>query len=725
MEGKMIKDFIDAINKHFTNLLNKKEIHNSNTVPEELSHVVNELPSSKYIFSEYLNNKFKYLLLLLQDKKTTKKSFISSGAERKKYKECLNLWNDFAKYEEYAYVSRIKERCQKVICGKCDKTECAVTCDAIRTVHDIWYNKTQGFEEWASFCRTRFRNIYNGLIENNSKYNEIATKSKPDISEEMAYSMAWYDLEEKEKIKNSKFISQNDFDNIFKDVLFKISSGECNDTIISHFLEKIRKVFNCKLCDFLEVRSLNGNEKVVLLYSTARKSILDPTQKTNQDWNDLRDGESYPKGEGITGGILIPPKENKELFSVGTNDLSKDYRLSYKQKEVYQKIYKIKVNNFWAFPIYVDEVLKYVLRVTNRKGTQWSYLERKRIQSLVNFFGMILPKNPQNEDEVFATDLRAHLDLIWIKLDDLKKIIEHLKSVASIYKENRPIGCTILIVPSTILKINGLPKKINIKKLKLPDILKVYEENPAIQNCLVMNKDLNILNCFEYENKDEMEKRLIRYTKDNISVLFKLLKGRKSIQIISAGRYQGEIFLSESDGKWKCRLYQSIIGQIKEKKPTIGDEHSLNLILHFATMLSSQENSSDRGAIIILGKNIDSLIQVIFQKEIIKSERLVKSDNVEDTFYYLPVDPLIFIEHDELKSGESKIIITSAQIQENKLKRHLSKKHALNKFLSHKGRRHLTGAQISLNLRDSMIFIISQNRGITILLNGADKHLSI
>lgn len=542
-------------------------------------------------------------------------------------------------------------------------------------------------------------------------------------------------------------IKTRTFEAILEKIKSAISTKKGKDEIVHDFLISIRdsSAFRCEVCDFLEVKTIQGGgevEKRLGLFASTVKGALpkaierEMRRSPRKAYKELRERDSYGEYEGISGSIFAAPK-NRQWFHVGTNCLEKDYRMSEPHKDVYEDKYGIAVHDFWLFPIYENQELKYALRVVNkldpvlefRAEGGWSYLTRLQLCELARCFGDLLRLYTRLSSMASLLENMKNtlLEIEWLSDRTLKNVIKHLMKVAVRKVESRRIGCTIMVVSKEYkervrvgrAKLGGTESDLDLADMELDSIIKYYDAISSRTTCIVVGEDLRCIRVKSFSSYEELKKSVQRFTNRYLAIAFHLLEGTATVQIIEGGSDRGEIYFNERLSEWRFRHYETILSTIHNHVEHIEERNVVKKVLELATSLSRY----GFGALIVLGdepirwrEGVNYSIQ-----DICLPEEGIQIDDLTELIYLARKDGATVI------TTDGKLIYTNVKINNTTdIENYELKEYDLRrKIYDERGTRHKTAVLTSMECKKALIFVVSQNKGITILCNEAHPNLPI
>ena len=566
-------------------------------------------------------------------------------------------------------------------------------------------------EEWYSQELDEFTTWIN-LITTNAFLSE---HEDSDDIEKHKFSVADLSLVQKiEKEVSKKFIE-----------LIEANKSDESEYLFS-FLRILQSKSGAKVCDFLYIDFKNKEVDFKLA------SI----ELTPEDIASLIQEESYHERIGITGSILVPC--SREYLHVGTNNLSKDPRQAEKQNAKYAKIYKLDdgVKSFWVFPIrdFKHNIVAAFRVVDKKNGSVWSYSERFSLLAVAEWFSFFWEYTRSvlstlNTDDVRKVTYKCCTDdctecLGGIGKETLHNILEHLRSVAHRKVESHGIGASILIVPNARTIENAYavfpkyPISFDITKSVLDRPLEYlslsYKGINPKTAMFVYDKDLEFLGVYMIRNDTDNFEKGILDIGDNLStsVLFTLIGNTNTIRIFAKGKMVADYYHSEAEGLWRFRC----IKEIKQKcKEMIDDKFIAETIFDKILSIALELSFDKKGAMIVICDDETLDVKLRDGKRAIGEleQGSLTNNNIRD---YATMDGAIVLTTEGVVREIGTILpvdeITSENIHKSKYQEWNTWKSQLAK--KQKGSRHTTAIKFSLQHPDACIFVVSENRGISI-----------
>jgi hypothetical protein len=678
-------------------LNNPKSAFCDKIIPENFNHIPFEPNQEKYIY--FLRLKYVYYLSVKKGKSEDDlflEYAVTDHNEKSKYIDVFNHWNtdDFINLEENVLLLRYNQLGEEMVLN-------------------YWYNDLPEFKEWLK-CLIDSYNIIN-------KFNDM-----------------FMGKHYKDNFSNVDYVKLNEFivkcSNKFISLL---SSGELRkDTFIQSFLCLITEIFDARLADHMIV---NDNKSIE--YNIVSDIKIEKTE------NDLlKQHESYSKGEGITGSLLVYndyPNEDM-IFHVGTNSLKNDKRQSDSHKNIYSEIYGINIDSFWVFP-YFDKNHSIIgaFRVIDKNTSDiWTYQERATLLSVARWFEIFwsdLSKTLQPEKEFSFVnknnkDMYDNLDIPWFNNEFFDLMLTHLKTTVNKKIENHSMGVCVAIckddIISRILENRSFPEY-QMQPLFFDSMQPVIfdrtkprkVESSSLTYISLMYKTMHPLTafCLYSSNGYFYGIRQLTVGPEEIpnitkvpditnnakeSIVFLTQGDEKTIRIYKDQSFFADYYLSESDGDWRIRNFLQF-KQVLDK--TNIDSTITPIVCDLIFELSFKQI----GSLLVFSSNeFDFIEEKDKDKELIEHNYI---GNVNRTVFqgWASIDGAV------LCTSDGHVKYVGAMLPKD-TKSIISP--YMNKLITtgQKGARHTTAVHYSERRKNDCIIAISQNKGISVLHNGRD-----
>jgi len=643
--------------------------------------------SEESLYKPYLSCKYSYFIHCIDG--TQYNEWNSPAAEE--YRSLTDYWSDEVQTNEACvYLLRLNQFGREALCE--------------------WYSdEIDEFVAWAELITTR------NFLDDHDYSDDIES-----------YTFSLKELDMVQSIENE----------VSKKFIELMESNKSNESeYLFEFLRILQLKSGAKVCDFLYVDFENSEVDFELA----------SLELSASDRDDLASEESYHERIGITGSILVPCA--RKHLHVGTNNLSGDPRQAKRQNENYTRIYKLQdeIKSFWVFPIRdFNNTIVAAFRVVEKEdGTVWSYPERFSLLAIAEWFSHFWAYTrhmlqAHNVDDVRKVTFKCCKEeckdcLGSISKDVLKRVLEHLRSVAYRKVENHNIGASILIVPdqSSIEGVSTvIPKYPMSFDLASADIENELEYlslsykgiNPK-SAMFVYDNELKFIGLYLFRDDSENFEKGVQTIGRTIpqSILFTSVGGAYSIRMYRSMKMVADYYHSESKGIWRFRCIKEVrkaCDQILLKsslKPELIDK-----ILEISLDLSYDKN----GAMIVVcdDENLESKLtdgkraigNIGYSNINSLNNNQIRDYATMDGAIVLAVDGTIREIGVILPVDE--IIDDAACAYRDKYEQWCEWKVELAK--KQKGSRHTTAVKFSLQHADACVFVVSENRGISIFYDG-------
>lgn len=514
--------------------------------------------------------------------------------------------------------------------------------------------------------------------------------------------------------------------------------------LITRFLQNIKDYFTCEVCDYLDVSE--DRQKIVWRTATVNhKSLSDKYRQLiesgkEEEWRkEILNRESYEEGFGISGSImLLKEKTGRNIwFHVGSNDVENDPRQSKDHKHAYEEdMYPgvLKgglIRNFWIFPIYRFSTLVGAFRVVNKldasgklKNGGWDYPSRLKLALIADWFSGFLEavqRQIQSKEDFKALwlfskgieELQDKLKLDWIDKNVLAACLRHLRTVKLRKIEKRHLGCCLIITKNPGMRV--LPK---FDSYPLLDI-DYGSTAPLFQGLEQYHDPVDPLKgAFVFDDKG-LFRRVVKleYIDDDTqihkginslmqltkkypkSVCFVLPRDARNIIVYHSGFEAAEIRVSEIAGEYQFRYPEDIKDIIRAAAPKC-ESIITDMVCDTALELSNE----GEGGIIILG-------EVPFEKLglsrhlNIKPNQKIQDIGQDFLTEFVKLDGASFVQQDGVIVHVNTTVSTPFYNEPRKI------------FME-RGARHEIGEKLSNIASGSLVIIISENGGISLVKNG-------
>lgn len=580
----------------------------------------------------------------------------------------------------------------------------------------------EALSEWYSNDIDEFVSWTKAISERTILYEH------PDSDDVQNYEFSIKELDLVQSIENE----------VSKKFIELLEANKKNESeYLFEFLNILKSKSGAKVCDFLYVDF--DNDKVDFGLASMKLS--------STDMDKLKRDESYHERTGITGSILVSC-QNKH-FHVGTNNLARDPRQSEKQNTDYTQIYKLDVvKSFWVFPIrnFENKIVAAFRVVDKEDDTIWSYSERFSLLAIAEWFSYFWTYTRsmiqiQSTDDVKNVVLKCskckcencfgHQN--YVEKEVLERILKHFRSVVHRKVESHNIGASILIVQDKNA-IDGeyayfpkYPMTFNLPSEDIEETLEylslAYKGINPKSAMFVYDKCLQFIGVYLIRTEIVNFEQGIKKIGTNIakSVLFTSIGGTYSIRMYHHGEMVADYYQSESEGTWRFRC----INEIKTACKKIYENKKFDKRIIEKTLEISLELSFDKiGAMIVICDDEDLESKLKDGKRAIGNIELSNINNlsINQICDYAAMDGSIVL----MSDGTIREIGTILPVEDitndrngkffDKYEQWEHWKGELSK--KQKGSRHTTAIKFSLQHKNACVFVISENRGISIFYDG-------
>ena len=448
----------------------------------------------------------------------------------------------------------------------------------------------------------------------------------------------------------------------------------------------------------------------------------------------IRHRESYKKGEGISGSILL--QANDVIWNLwhhtGSNNVLKDPRQSAShrhayEKEIYPSVLKFdgEIHNFWMFPIFDSGKLIGGVRVVNKLESPgnlqvggWPYLTRIELSLIVAWFSKFLESYKEKihkKADLFASnvgesqinELMSKLQTSWIDTQMFSAILKHFQRMIFKREEKRKIGSSVLLIDGTIgdqlLEYPG----IDIYDMSYPyneldsfaDVFSpllgmyVFDENGFNKIALLNFMDENRTAVSEYE----AIRAITRMHKRAIFII--LPRDKQNILFYKEGEKAAELYLAEKIGEWRFRSVEHMRQESLENAE-IENKEFIETVLETSLELSSRR----LGGLIVLGDLSRDVFRFSTKLKCFRGDIVLDKNWTPYLFEYAKLDGATVID----KCGRLAYVNTNINPINDTVNLEI---------FCERGARHEAGEKICRLAPQALVVIISENGGISILKN--------
>lgn len=760
-----------------------KNFDNSGSIPDNILRIYlsNLSGDMEELWKKYLHWKFIYLINLDKKSPDSDDDFIMMNLEKTKppesyLKEFIVKWKENAKDEKAVYIYRCTQIPPDV-------------------VHKLWYNEEiNSCVKWYRSQLLEIRNMESDAagISTNSRgkvltdiYKEIPSEPFLDVYWDwflaLIFQNALADLKERIEKTYERLLScpvteteilkvtggcQTTLESIWKFFRQSLATGHndiplidgglslkelyvnlktvLSDTydeeaLIKNFLWELRNTFNCEVCDYCDYNKFEGNREWVV-WRTATVTTDDLSEKMRKlSYDDqqscIRERESYKKGEGISGTIILQTSD--KLWNLwhhkGSNNVLKDQRQSAfhrhaYEKDIYPGVLKFdqKIHNFWMFPIFESEGLIGGFRVVNKLDSNgdlqvgaWPYLTRVSLALIAAWFSKFLESEKQNrlvkQDLLASNTWNKQVDELidkvkpsWVDNGLFFAILRHFERIMFTLEETRRVGSSVLLLDDTVdHELEDYPG------LDIFDMYYPYKEmdtnadkfDPLVGTYVFNGKKFKKLALLQYKNENGIKlrgyKAICAITKLNDrSIHIVLPRNTRNILFYRGGKRIAELYMSEKSGEWKFRAVEDF-KKILFENVEIENKKVIEMVLEASLELSARRF----GAMIVLGDLSKNDFNFEPECEHFQGPVSLKSDGTHFLIEYAKLDGAIIIDNlGQLVHANTKIYPKNDTTD-------------LKIYKKNAGARHTSGEKICIYNPHALVIIISMNGPIDVVKN--------
>jgi DisA bacterial checkpoint controller nucleotide-binding len=615
-----------------------------------------------------------------------------------------------------------------------------------QAVIEAWYRPTAGFELWAEAVATGARarereqwssiraGGYARLLKQLATDEELAANRADAEPLQRRLSAASQELlahlrgeaglsaeaiEALHALEPVKTPPKDDAPSRWRTTLLRVSTelAEMADVqggdLLNAFVVELAKACQCEFCDFA---SVEGSQ----LRPTA---ISDPA-------SELRElpEKRYHRAEGIAGSALLLLASSERRW-VGTNDLATDPRQSLYHTRWWTKATNYPIHDYWVFPVFRHDGSCFgAFRVFNRlrscweNGTPWSDGMLWELREVATWFeAAILPRLGETKvvprtvaetaHSAAVQHLKAELGLKWIDEDFLVRLITHATQVTHRRVETLSLGCCIGVFakPSSVLT-HSTPYYAAGEVLfdtedssqHLEDAGLAYAKiNPAAGMFVFdsTGRGHGVINLSASDPDDDGAPLLGLSRQHPQSLLIFLDRGQDCIRIVADGEIAGDYYLSEASGEWTLRMCRQLVERAVKAAPTALTPGDVREVFKRAVDLSYKRI----GAMLILGDGTPE--HTAYEHETVLTDVNLRSLSPSEFADMAGADGAVRIEPVQGVTAIGALVRTKFSPDP-----HLEGRP--------EGSRHSSAAAFSEMAPNHMVFVVSENRALTVMVNG-------
>lgn len=479
--------------------------------------------------------------------------------------------------------------------------------------------------------------------------------------------------------------------------------------LLNAFVAIMARVSGCAFCDFL-------------LYENG---VLRPVVNSNPeaDLAKLLKEGAYHRAQGITGSVALFPEGVPRRW-VGTNCLADDPRQSPSHASVYAHEVG-PINDYWVFPVFANGEMYGAFRLVNRIrsrwqcGTPWSesmLWELREVAAwcettaLPRLGRTVLPRHVTETAHSGAVQhIKADCDLDWADDDFLVRLVTHMTRVSHRKVEKNALGCCIGVFASPDDVVAATQPYFAAGDVRfgssdttryLDDAASNYPRIDPRAGMFVFDsagRGRAVVHISSSADDETPAKRMTRLHPKGIVLL--LDRGQDCIRIYARGELMADYYLSDATGDWTLRSYRSLQKQVIDRAPEAVSREDVEEVFDRAVELSYGRI----GAMLILGDGVPPRTSLL---RATKLQRVTLRTLSNAIFADIArTDGAVHIEHDCRVTAMGAIIRTA-----------LGDPGAADNGFG--GSRHSSAAAFSHLAPDHVVFVISENRPISVFVGG-------
>jgi hypothetical protein len=485
------------------------------------------------------------------------------------------------------------------------------------------------------------------------------------------------------------------------------------DELLQRFTEVVASVVHCDFCDFLR---WDGDVLKPVANSDPKARLADLMRLP------------YRRGEGISGSaVLLPPDRQRRC--VGTNDFARDPRGSARHADAYTREMG-PIRDYWVFPVFDGGDVVGAFRVVNRTnerrtaGVSWSAAILDELHALALWFeNELLPligtfaKDGHDRRDRRVTDishagaiqsLRSGCSLDWIDHDFFAELLTHICSVAFRRVEKTSLGCSVGVfadadVPTIVDRLSHYKAVGSSEIADLDEAGALYPRVSPMAGMFVFGSSGGPGQVVSLHRQAGTGTDAIKdLTRDrDEAAVFVLERGQDSVRLISGGEVAADYYMSDAAGVWTPRIYGPLLSHVLKNRHESFPEANVVHAFRLAADLSYMRI----GAMIILADDLPPGVSLVggedFEQLIL--ENLSRDIEAADL---ARVDGAM-----QINSGGA-VVRCGAFVR-----RELSTKLEPEQ-LGAAGSRHRAARDLSAVATDALVFVVSENRPMSVFRGG-------
>jgi hypothetical protein len=483
--------------------------------------------------------------------------------------------------------------------------------------------------------------------------------------------------------------------------------------LLQEFTVAVASAVDCDFCDFLH---WDGDVLRPVANSNPTASLAKLMQLP------------YRKGEGISGSAVLVPADSPRRY-VGTNDLSSDPRGSARHADAYAGEVG-PIRDYWVFPVFEGGEIIGAFRVVNRAegrrtaGVPWSAGLLGELHALALWFEEellssigTLSTNGSRRRSQRVTDishggaiqsLRSGCELDWIDHDFFAELVIHICSVAFRRVEKTSLGCSVGVFPTSDLPtiFDRLPDYKVVKPGGIADLDEAGTLYPRVSPTAGMfvfgdaGGPGRVVSLRGHQGTGAEAIKHLTRDRDRAAV-FMLERGQDCVRLITKGDVAADYYMSDAAGVWTPRIYAPLLEHVLENRPESFPEAN---VIH-AFQLAADLSYMRVGAMIVLADELPDDVSLVGGEDF---EHLI----LENLSREIEAADLARIDGAMQINSAGAVVRCGAFVR---------RKHSTilePEQLGAAGSRHRAARDLSSVAMDALVFVVSENRPMSVFLRG-------
>ena len=484
--------------------------------------------------------------------------------------------------------------------------------------------------------------------------------------------------------------------------------------LITRFVVALTVASGCEVCDFLRFETDLTLRPVAISHPKSPIAALA--------------SNPYLRAQGIAGSAALL-SEGVERRWVGTNRLRDDPRQSHAHTESWTRATGEDIHDYWVFPVFRERNHYGAFRVFNRltsrwgNGIPWPEAILWELREVSEWCGSVLLPRLGDGARVRAVTgtvhssavqhLKSKLDLEWVDEDFLVTLVTHVTTVVHRVVESLSLGCSIgvfahpesVVLHSQSYYAAGAVTFSSDPANHLEEAAAAYQKiNPAsglfVFDASGAGRGVQRMGSGEIVGRAAVE----RLTEEHQESLVLMLdRDQDCILVFVGGEVAADYYLSQTTGEWVLRVYEELIEKSVSQRPAAVRTSQVRDVVRRALELSY----SRVGAMLILGDGVPE--QAYFEQATGLEGVNLRSLTTSEFADMAGLDGAVHIEPSRGVTAVGAIVRT----KDGSAATH---RHGM------EGSRHGSAAAFSAVAPDHMVVVVSENRALSVLVDGRPVH---